>query len=57
MASTTSFKAAIYTITVGGMSFPGYIALYSLVANIVVAVVLSLLLRPFVKPAVAFGGN
>ncbi|HYZ21137.1 MAG TPA: sodium:solute symporter [Rhodopila sp.] len=57
MASTTSFKAAIYTITIGGMSFPGYIALYSLIANIVVAVVLSLLLRPFVKPAVAFGGN
>jgi SSS family solute:Na+ symporter len=57
MASTTSFKAAVFTITIGGMSFPGYIALYSLVANVVVAIVLSVVLRPFVKPAVAFGGN
>ena len=50
-------KTAVFTITIGGMSFPGYIALYSLVANIVVAVVLSVLLRPFVRPAVAFGGD
>jgi hypothetical protein len=34
-----------------GVSFPGYIALWALVANIVVSVILSALLRPFVAPA------
>ncbi len=51
MASLTSFKAAVYTVTVLGVSFPGYIALWSLIANIVVSVVLSLLLKPFVTAA------
>jgi len=48
MASTTSFKAAVFTITLGGTSVPGYIALWALVANVVVSVVLSLVLKPFV---------
>ncbi len=51
MASLTSFKAAVYTVTLMGVSFPGYIALWSLIANIVVSVVLSLLLKPFVTAA------
>jgi SSS family solute:Na+ symporter len=51
MASTTSFKAAIFTLSFFGVSFPGYIALWALAANIVVSVGLSLLLRPFVAPA------
>jgi len=48
MASLTSFKAAVYTVTIMGVSFPGYIALWSLIANVVVAIVLSLVLKPFV---------
>jgi SSS family solute:Na+ symporter len=51
MASTTSFKAAVFTVSVAGTSYPGYIALWALIANIVVSVVLSLLLKPFVAPA------
>jgi SSS family solute:Na+ symporter len=51
MASTTSFKAAVFTLSFMGVSFPGYIALWALIANVVVSVVLSALLRPFVAPA------
>jgi SSS family solute:Na+ symporter len=52
MASTTAFKAAVFTLSLGGISFPGYIALWSVLANIVVAIVLSLAFAPFerVKP-------
>jgi solute:Na+ symporter, SSS family len=50
MASTTSFKAAIFTLSFFGVSFPGYIALWALTANIVISVALSLVLRPFVAP-------
>ena len=53
MASLTAFKAAIYTVTIMGVSFPGYIAFWSLIANVAVAVVLSLVLKPFVAPAPA----
>jgi len=53
MASTTAFKAAVFTLTIGGISVPGYIALWSLALNVIVAVVLSLAFSPFqtVKPA------
>ncbi len=51
MASTTSFKAAVFTVSLAGVSFPGYIALWALITNVVVSVVLSLLLKPFVAPA------
>ena len=54
MASTTSFKAAIFTLSFMGISFPGYIALWALAANVVVSVVLSVLLKPFVAAAPAF---
>ncbi len=51
MASTTAFKVAVFTVSVGGTSVPGYIALWAVAANIVVAVVLSLVMMPFVKPS------
>lgn len=51
MASTTSFKAAVFTLSFMGVHFPGYIALWALIANVVVSIVLSALLRPFVAPA------
>jgi SSS family solute:Na+ symporter len=51
MASTTSFKAAVFTLSFVGISFPGYIALWALAANVVVSLVLSVLLRPFVTPS------
>jgi SSS family solute:Na+ symporter len=54
MASTTSFKAAVFTLSFMGVSFPGYIALWALAANVVVSVVLSVLLKPFVAQAPAF---
>jgi SSS family solute:Na+ symporter len=51
MASTTSFKAAVFTLSFAGVSVPGYIALWALLANVLASVVLSLVLRPFVTPA------
>lgn len=51
MASTTSFKAAVFTLSLMGISFPGYIALWALAVNVVVSVFLSLLLKPFATPA------
>ncbi len=51
MASTTSFKAAVFTVSLFGVSYPSYIAIWALLANIVVSVVLSALLKPFVAPA------
>jgi len=53
MASTTSFKAAVFTVSFFGISFPGYIALWALATNVLVSLVLSLLLKPFVAPAPA----
>jgi solute:Na+ symporter, SSS family len=54
MAYTTSFKAAVFTLSFMGVSFPGYIAVWALAANVVVSVVLSAVLRPFVTPSPAF---
>jgi SSS family solute:Na+ symporter len=51
MASTTSFKAAVFTVSLAGTSFPGYIALWALITNVVVSVALSVVLKPFVAPA------
>jgi SSS family solute:Na+ symporter len=51
MASTTLFKAAVFTLSFMGVSFPGYIALWALLANAAVAIALSALLKPFVAPA------
>jgi SSS family solute:Na+ symporter len=51
MASTTGFKAAVFTLSLFGTAFPAYIALWAVGANIIVALVLSVLLKPFVAPA------
>jgi solute:Na+ symporter, SSS family len=51
MASTTSFKAAVFTVSLFGISFPGYMALWALATNVLVSLVLSLLLRQFVPSA------
>jgi solute:Na+ symporter, SSS family len=51
MASTTSFKTAVFTLSFMGVSVPGYIALWALAANVAVSIVLSALLKPFVAPA------
>jgi SSS family solute:Na+ symporter len=55
MASTTSFKAAVFTVSFMGISFPGYIALWALGANIIVSAVLSAVLKRFVavRPTVS----
>ncbi|MBV8592380.1 MAG: sodium:solute symporter, partial [Acetobacteraceae bacterium] len=47
MAWTSSFKVAIYPISFFGLQVPCFIALSSLVANILVSVLLSLALNPF----------
>jgi hypothetical protein len=51
MASTTGFKVAVFTVSLGGTTFPGYIALWALIANVVVSIALSIVLKPFVAPA------
>jgi SSS family solute:Na+ symporter len=53
MASTTSFKAAVFTLSLAGVSFPGYIAVWALLANVAVSVALSVVLKPFVTPTPA----
>ena len=45
MAWTLDFKAAIYPVTVMGLTIPGFIALWALLANLVVASVLSLVMN------------
>jgi SSS family solute:Na+ symporter len=45
MAWTLSFKAPIYAIHLGDKAVPGYAALWALIANLVVAVALSLVLN------------
>ena len=50
MASTTSFKGAVFTVSLFGVSYPGYIAIWALLANVIVSVALSVLLKPFVAP-------
>jgi len=47
MAWTLEFKAAIYTVSTFGLSVPGYIALWTLAANIAVSFVLSVRWRQF----------
>jgi uncharacterized membrane protein YdcZ (DUF606 family) len=42
MAWTLSFKTTVYALHLFGLAVPGFAALYALIANIVVAVVLSL---------------
>jgi SSS family solute:Na+ symporter len=45
MAWTLSFKAPVYAVHLGGASVPGYAALWALIANLTVAVALSVALN------------
>ena len=45
MAASLSLKTSIFTIHIGGLAIPGYAAVWSLIINVVVAVVVSLLVR------------
>jgi SSS family solute:Na+ symporter len=45
MAYLLSFKGAVYALHIGGVTIPGYAALYALVVNLVVAVVLSVVFQ------------
>jgi SSS family solute:Na+ symporter len=45
MAITLQLKGSIFAIHVGGLAIPGYAAIWSLILNIVVAVVVSLLVK------------
>jgi SSS family solute:Na+ symporter len=47
MAYTLSFAGAVYPMHVFGVTIPGYIALYALLVNLVVSVVLSVLFNLF----------
>jgi SSS family solute:Na+ symporter len=44
MASLTGFQSATYTLSIAGLTIPGYAALYSLIANLVVAAIVTLVL-------------
>ena len=50
MAVSVNF-AATYPLAIGGFIVPGYAALYAVVLNLVVAVVLTPVLRAFSSPA------
>jgi SSS family solute:Na+ symporter len=50
LASQSGFKAAVYTLNIGGVAVPCFIAIIALVANIVVSVVLSLLFKATPQP-------
>jgi solute:Na+ symporter, SSS family len=45
MAASTGFQSAVYPLALDGLTVPGYAALYALIANFVVAIVLSAILN------------
>ena len=46
MVATTGFQSATYALPLGALIIPGYAALYSLIVNFAVAIVLSAVLNP-----------
>ena len=46
MAATQSFQSATFPLPLGGLTVPGYAALYALILNFAVSIVLSLVLNP-----------
>jgi SSS family solute:Na+ symporter len=46
MAVAVNFQAA-YPLAIGGWTFPGYTALYTLILNLVIAIVLTPVLNAF----------
>jgi len=49
MVASTGFQSATYPLALDGLVVPGYAALYSLIANFAVAIVLSAVLNPVAK--------
>jgi solute:Na+ symporter, SSS family len=47
MAASTHFKTAIFPLHLGAFTAPGYAALYGLIVNLAVAIVLSAILNAF----------
>jgi SSS family solute:Na+ symporter len=45
MAASTGFQSAVYPLALDGLTVPGYAALYALIANFAVAIVLSAILN------------
>ena len=45
MAAALQFKGSIYPLAIGGFTMPGYAAFYSVILNLVVAVVLTIVFR------------
>ena len=45
MVWTLGFKKSVYPLTLGGFTMPGYAALYSLILNLAVAAILTLIFR------------
>ena len=46
MAASLSFQSAVFPLVVDSFTVPGYAALYALVINFAVSIVLSLLFNP-----------
>ena len=46
MAASTGFQSAVFPLALDGLAVPGYAALYALIANFAVAIVLSAVLNP-----------
>ena len=50
MAVASNFTAT-YPLSIGGMAFPGYIALYTVILNLLVSIALTLAFKPLAGPA------
>jgi solute:Na+ symporter, SSS family len=46
MVATSQFQSAVFPLVVGDLTIPGYAALYALVINFAISIVLSVLLNP-----------
>jgi SSS family solute:Na+ symporter len=46
MVATTGFQSAVFPMVIGDLAVPGYAALYALLINIALSVLLSLMLNP-----------
>jgi SSS family solute:Na+ symporter len=46
MAGSTGFQSAVFPLALDGLTVPGYAALYALIVNFAVAIVLSAVLNP-----------
>jgi SSS family solute:Na+ symporter len=55
MVGTTGFKSTTYAMHLGSLTVPGYAALYSLIGNFVVAIVLTVVFQMMKVPAGADG--